>query len=321
MDLAAYDALKFDLAGVLRGLRHHYGRARAAEPEALGDLFARLAEDRFNLAVVGRFSRGKTSLMNAILGTDLLPVGVFGVATATAVFPKMSAAAAMGDTAELKQLLRQAMSKSLFISVPTTIGMILIAPLLITAIYFGGRVTAADVARAVWAARWFCAGIWAFELQMILLRMFYALRDVRTPMRVAVGMVALNLTLNLSLVWFMQEGGLAASTSVAAITQCGLLGFILRRRLGPLGLSSLGPLLAKALLCGGVMLLVAEGADRGLAALSWCGPEHRLLGAWVRLPVTVLVSLFTYGFCARLLAMEELEHVPILRWLAKRPGR
>ncbi len=79
MDLAAYDALKFDLAGVLRGLRHHYGRARAAEPEALGDLFARLAEDRFNLAVVGRFSRGKTSLMNAILGTDLLPVGVLPI--------------------------------------------------------------------------------------------------------------------------------------------------------------------------------------------------------------------------------------------------
>ncbi|MDA8049286.1 MAG: dynamin family protein [Rhodospirillales bacterium] len=79
MDLAAYDALKFDLAGVLRGLRHHYARTRTAEPEALRDFFARLAEDRFNLAVVGRFSRGKTSLMNAILGTDLLPVGVLPI--------------------------------------------------------------------------------------------------------------------------------------------------------------------------------------------------------------------------------------------------
>lgn len=79
MDLATYEALKFDLAGLLRGLRRHCARPGMAEPEALHDLFSRLAEDRFNLAVIGRFSRGKTSLMNAILGTDLLPVGVLPV--------------------------------------------------------------------------------------------------------------------------------------------------------------------------------------------------------------------------------------------------
>lgn len=76
MDLATYDALKFDLAAILRGLRRQYARPGTAEPEVLRALFARLAEDRFNLAMVGRFSRGKTSLMNAILATDLLPVGV-----------------------------------------------------------------------------------------------------------------------------------------------------------------------------------------------------------------------------------------------------
>ncbi|WP_287787509.1 dynamin family protein [Acidiphilium sp.] len=79
MDLAAYDALKFEIATLLRGLRRHYAHPGVAEPEVLRDLFARLAEDRFNLAVVGRFSRGKTSLMNAILGTDMLPVGVLPI--------------------------------------------------------------------------------------------------------------------------------------------------------------------------------------------------------------------------------------------------
>ncbi len=65
MDLAAQDALKFELAALLRGLRRHAAHAGVAEPEGLRALFARLAEDRFHLAVVGRFSRGKTSLMNA----------------------------------------------------------------------------------------------------------------------------------------------------------------------------------------------------------------------------------------------------------------
>ena len=76
MDLAAYEDLKFELAAILRGARRHYSRAREREPEVLRELFERLAEDRFNLVVVGRFSRGKTSLMNAILATDLLPVGM-----------------------------------------------------------------------------------------------------------------------------------------------------------------------------------------------------------------------------------------------------
>ncbi len=74
--LRDYEALKFELTAILRGLRRYHGRLGGHEPEALRALFAQLAEDRFLLAVAGRFSRGKTSLMNAILGSDRLPVGV-----------------------------------------------------------------------------------------------------------------------------------------------------------------------------------------------------------------------------------------------------
>ena len=79
LDLAAYEGFKFELAGVLRGVRAHFSHVRQPEPDVVRELFARLAEDRFNIALVGRFSRGKTSLMNAILATDLLPVGVMPV--------------------------------------------------------------------------------------------------------------------------------------------------------------------------------------------------------------------------------------------------
>ncbi len=76
MDLREYEQRKFSIAHILRS-------AIACVPEQTTDLrervqplFARLAEDRFNLVVVGRFNRGKTSLMNAILGTDRLPTGI-----------------------------------------------------------------------------------------------------------------------------------------------------------------------------------------------------------------------------------------------------
>ncbi len=77
MDLRDYERAKFELAEVLRLLDPIVKDQPREEQDRLRELFVRLAEDRFNLVVVGRFSRGKTSLMNAILGTtDRLPTGI-----------------------------------------------------------------------------------------------------------------------------------------------------------------------------------------------------------------------------------------------------
>ncbi|HUJ01805.1 MAG TPA: dynamin family protein [Usitatibacter sp.] len=78
MDLKQYEAVKFELAQALRSIGARIKEDRARR-ERLHELFVRLAEDRFNLAVVGRFSRGKSSLMNAIIGTNRLPTGVLPV--------------------------------------------------------------------------------------------------------------------------------------------------------------------------------------------------------------------------------------------------
>jgi GTP-binding protein EngB required for normal cell division len=76
MDLRAYEQSKFELAEVLRSASGLIPREEHAQHQRIRDLQARLAEDRFNLVVVGRFSRGKTSLMNAVLGSDRLPTGI-----------------------------------------------------------------------------------------------------------------------------------------------------------------------------------------------------------------------------------------------------
>lgn len=76
MDLIEYERAKFELAAILRSAEDSL---RERQPDVQGpfrDLFSRLAEDRFNLVVVGRFSRGKTSLMNALLETERLPMGL-----------------------------------------------------------------------------------------------------------------------------------------------------------------------------------------------------------------------------------------------------
>ena len=76
MDLTAYEESKFELAQVLRTASALLPHEEAERHQRIRELQARLAEDRFNLVVVGRFSRGKSSLMNAVLGHDWLPTGL-----------------------------------------------------------------------------------------------------------------------------------------------------------------------------------------------------------------------------------------------------
>jgi GTP-binding protein EngB required for normal cell division len=76
MDLREYEQSKFAIAEILRSTSACLPEREEELRVRLQDLFARLAEDRFNLVVLGRFNRGKTSLMNAILRTDRLPIGI-----------------------------------------------------------------------------------------------------------------------------------------------------------------------------------------------------------------------------------------------------
>jgi small GTP-binding protein len=77
MDLRGYEQAKFELAEVLQSAGALLGsESDYALQDRLRNLFVRLAEDRFNLVMVGRFNRGKSSLMNAILGMDRLPTGI-----------------------------------------------------------------------------------------------------------------------------------------------------------------------------------------------------------------------------------------------------
>jgi GTP-binding protein EngB required for normal cell division len=75
-DLSEYDQAKLELASIVRFAAEKAPRDAGLRPREYTDFFARLAEDRFNLSLLGRFNRGKTSLMNAIIGSDRLPTGV-----------------------------------------------------------------------------------------------------------------------------------------------------------------------------------------------------------------------------------------------------
>ncbi len=145
---------------------------------------------------------------------------------------------------------------------------------------------------------------------MVILRAYYALSDRITPMKVAASMVALNFALNLTLVWFLQEGGIALSTTLSAILQVVILLGLLRQRLGRLGLSALGVSVLKELFASALMAIAVLETTAILHQFR--GPSadqhaEKLLRALIDLPIILLIAIGTYAFLTWALNMPELH--------------
>ncbi len=176
--------------------------------------------------------RGCVSHLNAAQRLYQMPLGVFGISLATAIFPVMSAKAAKEDMEGLRKTISQGIRGALFIGVPATVGMFLVAGPLVSAAFEHGKFTAADTQAASRTLLFYALGLSGFFIQQIVTRAFYAMHDAKMPMRSALIAVCANIVLNLTLIWVWGTGGLACSTALCSYLQVVILVVALRRRLG-----------------------------------------------------------------------------------------
>ncbi|GFO82611.1 MAG: hypothetical protein A49_22380 [Methyloceanibacter sp.] len=152
-----------------------------------------------------------------------------------------------------------------------------------------GEFTAADTARVSRTLVAYSSGIWAYGLLHVLVRAFYALHDPVRPTMTATVMVFVNLALNLSLVWTLQEAGLGWATAICAALQCVWLAAILSRRLGGLDWRGVGRSLGKSLLATAVMSAGVLVAMRLMPTLESARMTALLLTA---VPIAVGAGLY-----------------------------
>lgn len=233
-----------------------------------------------------------------------LPLGVFGISLATAIFPILSERAAAGDRPGLADVIGRGVRLALFIAVPASVGLILVARPLVAALLERGQFEAAHTQRVAGTLVFYALGLAAYFTQHVIVRAFYAQHDSRTPARVALWMVGINLLLNLVLVQFLEERGLALATAVCAAIQVFWLWNILRQSVAEidrsaLWRSSLRTCVATAAMAS--MLLMAVFSSTLASALQ----DSAILWLAVLVPLGVL----TYGIAAALLRMDELRQV------------
>jgi putative peptidoglycan lipid II flippase len=231
-----------------------------------------------------------------------LPLGVLGISLATAIFPVMSADAARKDLTALRLTISKGICGTVFIALPATVGIIIVARPLIEAAFQHGHFTSEDTSMVVRTLDFYALGLCGYFAQQVLARAFYSMQDSKIPMRSALVAVVTNFMLNLTLIWFLGRAGLAAATAICAYIQVVILTFVLRRRLGRTVLDKLPITLIKTFVATFVMWLAGSIVIVLMRGL----PEVRLYNC-LRLLVVVPLAAVVYIMCAKLLRIEMLS--------------
>ncbi|MSR17638.1 MAG: murein biosynthesis integral membrane protein MurJ [Phycisphaerales bacterium] len=237
------------------------------------------------------------------------PLGVFGIAVATAVFPQLARLA--GDLPAFKETLTRGLRLSLFIGLPASLGLALLSVPSAAVVFQGDAFSAADSTRVGSVLAAYAFAIWAYSINQLLTRAFYARGETMVPVRIAVSMVSLNLLLNATLIWTpLGVMGLAVSTAICSVLQCVWMYVLLRRRLGEIATREVWLAWGRTAVASVVCLLSAVAGmmlARSVALPALGLNEQEWMGAAVTLALAIPAGAGALVLVARALKMPELR--------------
>jgi putative peptidoglycan lipid II flippase len=243
------------------------------------------------------------------------PQGLVTAALVSAVFPTLARLSARGESQAVAATTGLALRVNTLLTLPAAAGLIVLAQPIVQLLLQHGEFRPENTAPTAQALAGFALGIPAAGAVMVLTRAFYAVGDVRTPVRIGLWTVALNVVLALLLVGPLEELGLALATSAASILTAGLLLWSFRKRTKlPPGqglLHGLQPLLLLTVAMGAAVWLLDAGLLR-LLPPTLLGSATVAVGLRVALGIGVGAVLYLL-LAVRLCPQEWAALRPLLR--------
>ncbi len=194
-----------------------------------------------------------------------LPQGVFGISLATYMLPTLSGLAAEKKYDDYRATLRHGLGHLLMVNLIASVLLVVLAEPIVRLLFERGRFTPDSTARVSFALACLAPGLVAFSTVNVLARAFYALGDTRTPMRVSVIALVLNVVFTVCLIGPLRQGGLGIANTLSACVNVSLLFVMLRKKLGRLELAQLRrailPLAIACLAAGVVAWLSLRGCE------------------------------------------------------------
>jgi putative peptidoglycan lipid II flippase len=182
---------------------------------------------------------GSVAYLNYAMRLTQFPLGIFGVAVATAILPTLASQASLGQQEPFRQTTAFGLRLVFFITLPSMVGLILLREPIIQVLFQHGAFDTRATAGTASALIAYSLGLWAFAGVRVVVQAFYALQDTRTPVRAAVAAMLINIALSVLLMGPLQHAGLALATSIASMINFIWLLFLLHMRHGRLPLGEL----------------------------------------------------------------------------------
>ncbi len=185
-----------------------------------------------NTILASTLAAGSLAALNYAFLLILLPIGVIAQSIATVLFPTFSRLYAAHDVDGLRRAFSTGFRVTLFLTVPATIGLMLLARPIVQILLQRGAFTEQSTQMTLVALELFAVGLFAHAGLETITRAFFAMHDTATPVRIGVASVVLNIILSVVLLQPLAQGGLALANSIATTLEMVLLFFLLRPRLG-----------------------------------------------------------------------------------------
>src|SRR5213593_734198 len=216
-----------------------------------------------NSGFAASLGNGPVSWLNIAFRLMQLPLGIFGVAIGTVTLPLVSKSAAVGNMDEFRAILARGIRLAFLLTIPSAIGLAMLASPIISVIYQHGRFTAEMTRETAGALQFYAVGLVSYAVLKVLTPAFYAIGQRNTPMLVSFLAIGANLFLNWLFTFRLGWGhrGLAFSTSLVATINFLLLYGLMRSHVHRLETRQFLIGLGKMCLAGAVLVLVCWAAN------------------------------------------------------------
>lgn len=277
---------------------------RLMVPRVLGLAFVQL-NFWVNIRLASQISQGSVTGVYFAFTLMLMPQVLIAQSIAIAALPTFSAQFAQNKLDEMRSSLATTVRSVLLLSIPATLGLIILRQPLIELLYQGGEFTAESTQLVAWALLWYAIGLVGHSVVEIMVRAFYAMHDTKTPVLVGIAAMILNILLSFAFValfvrleW-MPHGGLALANSLATMLEMIVLIYLMSGRLN--GLEGRRILLAfgKSAFAAAVM---------ALALVAWTNQAINQ-PVWLLVIVGVVLGAGVYGIMILVLGVKEARHL------------
>ncbi len=268
-------------------------------------------------ATAAKMPQGSVASLNFADRVTELVLGGYAIAVATAILPMMSRQAAEQDVTGLKHTLAFSLRIVSFITIPATVGMMILARPIVEVLFQHGRFTEESTALTSWALLFYATGLPAFAAVKLVVPAFYSTKDTKTPVVVAAAAVLVNVLFNsLFYRWFFdffRNAGPAFATALAAYFNCVILLWIIRRRFGEFAERPMFSSFVKIGLCSAAMGVFCWGMVRVLHF-------EQMLRLWQRIGTFVIIISAATGLYLALAWMLRCEELHEVYGVARRRG-